>query len=685
MKYRNYLPIFILLFVLCYSEVTGQSANILQETDYSKGEIIIQLTDSPQANNRKQRNISETGIESIDSVCQKYGPFEVENFNTIRPTNSTSKNNRPKTENIALLKFQGKVNIELIIQELMATGMLVYAEPNYTGSGSSFKEAATGLVPNDYINRLYWADNDGSFPGFLSGQPAPIVDADVDAVEAWDITTGSSSIVLAVCDSGIDPTNQEFAGRIVNGYDFVNSDNNPTDDHGHGTNVTGLATMTGNNSFGLAGMDWNCKIMPVKVIDANNYATWFNLAQGITYAVDNGANVINISIGGTSGNQTLLNAVQYAANNGVLMTVSMMNTDANQVFYPAFYSQTIAVGATDINDHRVRAAYTNNYWGSTYGSHIDLVAPGNTMVSTRYNNNQAFNWWMGGTSQAAPLVAGAATLLLSVDPTLTPAEIRTILRSTADDQVGNLSEDTPGFDIYHGAGRLNVYQALLSISKTDLDISLALEGAYNTTTGDMNTTLYDLGLLPINQPYDVAPWNHQESAGAGLTLADIPSNSVDWVLVSLRNMVNPSTEILKTAGILLSDGSIFFPNNQIVPDGSYRIVVEHRNHMGAMSAVKVVLTNNTLSYDFTAQNSYTNGISTGQKNIGGTRVLVAGDADQSDVGSFDINGVDKIPWNIENGNFNLYAIPDLDLNGDVNGNDIILWDQNSGLFSAVPK
>ncbi len=453
--------LFLLLLSIC---VYGQSSSNKSETEYAVGEVIVKLKDSPEASNRNRLGKDKIDVLNIDAICSKYGQYQVENFKALPIQNSVQRRNRPKFENIAILRFKDKVDIKVIIQELNASGLLEYAEPNYLCSGSAVFDEAPQGIPNDYISRLYWAKNDGSFTGFTSGQPNPVVGADVDAVEAWDITTGSSSIVLAVCDTGIDPTNQEFSGRIVSGYDFVNSDSNPIDDQGHGTNVTGIATMTGNNNFGLAGMDWKCKIMPVKVLDSNNKGTWANLAQGITFAVDNGADVINMSIGGSNGSQTLYTAIQYAANNGVTMVASMGNDDANVSNYPASYAETIAVGATDLNDHRVRKPFTNNSWGSNYANYIDLVAPGNTMVSARYNNNQSFSWWMGGTSQATPLVSGAATLLLSVNPNLSPGNIRSILKNSADDQVGNPSEDVAGFDIFHGAGRLNVHQALLSLN-----------------------------------------------------------------------------------------------------------------------------------------------------------------------------------------------------------------------------
>lgn len=220
---------------------------------------------------------------------------------------------------------------------------------------------------------------------------------------------------------------------------------------------------------------------------------------------------------------------------------------------------------------------------------------------------------------------------------------------------------------------------------TDFDVALVLEGPYDQTTGEMTTALYDLQYLPITQPYNTAPWNYPGTEGTGLSLADFPMNSVDWLLVSLRTDVASSTEVVKAAAMLLSDGSLFFPDCVNVPDGSYYIAIEHRNHMGVLSSTKVTVSNNALTYDFTAQNSYSNGVGVGQKDISGKWVMLGGDYDQSDAPSYDINGSDKLIWQAENGTFGTYTIPDGDLNGDVNGNDNIEWDKNSGTFSSVPK
>jgi len=459
------LYIFLSLFSVHLLAQPMPNKKVPQIPGYKKGEIIIKLKENAQNAARKKSDPLNVGIDALHLICKQIGKYKVEQFGENLKQPAFKRSNRPNISNILTLKYSQDIEMESSIKKLLETGYVEYAEPNYIGTHDSASDNTQMLLPNDYSNMLYWAYNDGTYIGTKPTNPASVVDADIDAVEAWDITTGSPNIIVAFLDSGIDPTNQEFAGRIVPGYDFVNEDADPADDHSHGTNVTGLATMTGNNNFGLAGVDWQCKIMPVKVLNANNGITnSSDVAEGLYYAVDNGARIINMSLGFNNSNQTLQSAIQYAYNNNVTVVASMGNLDAFIDRYPASYPETIAVGATDLNDHRVNRISTDNSWGSNYGNHIDLCAPGNSMVSARHDNNQSFTWWKGGTSQATPLVTGTASLLLSIDSTLTPEEIRTILRNTAEDQVGNPLEDTPGFDVYHGAGRLNAHQALLSIN-----------------------------------------------------------------------------------------------------------------------------------------------------------------------------------------------------------------------------
>jgi subtilisin family serine protease len=149
----------------------------------------------------------------------------------------------------------------------------------------------------------------------------------------------------------------------------------------------------------------------------------------------------------------------------------MMNFDNSAVYYPVGFPTTIAVGSTDANDQRSSPFFWSATSGSSYGNHIDIVAPGNFIYGLSHQSNSNYNAYWGGTSQAAPLVSGVCALLLAQNPSLTPTAIRTILRNSAEDQVGDPNEDVPGFDIYHGYGRLNAYQALLanSVGATELD------------------------------------------------------------------------------------------------------------------------------------------------------------------------------------------------------------------------
>lgn len=222
----------------------------------------------------------------------------------------------------------------------------------------------------------------------------------------------------------------------------------------------------------------------------------------------------------------------------------------------------------------------------------------------------------------------------------------------------------------------------------DLDIQVALEGAYNDFTGTMTNQLQQKGLLPAGQSYNAAPWNYFGMEGQGWSNTDYPSGSVDWVLVSLRTDVGKSTEVARAAGLLLVDGSIFFPDNESFPSTlgtEFYIVVQHRNHIGAMSPSQIIVDGTSLSYDFRSADSYADA-GAGQKNKSGTWVLYAGDGDQvTDPAGYDINGADGVKWNLLNGTFNQYLIEDFNLDGEATGADKLIWSINNGVFSSLEK
>ncbi|OUC06819.1 hypothetical protein RY27_18675, partial [Litorilinea aerophila] len=190
----------------------------------------------------------------------------------------------------------------------------------------------------------------------------------IHALEGWEITTGSPEVVIAMLDTGLNLQHPEFAGRIVPGYDFVNDDPDPTDDHGHGTHAAGLIAAAIDNGIGLAGVCPNCRLMPIKVLNGQNSGTWFNVARGILFAVDHGARVINLSLGSSVPSQTVAEAVRYAEERGVLVVAAAGNADSDAPFYPAALDPVIGVSATMENDQT---------WSlSNQGSYVDVAAPG---------------------------------------------------------------------------------------------------------------------------------------------------------------------------------------------------------------------------------------------------------------------------------------------------------------------
>jgi len=286
-------------------------------------------------------------------------------------------------------------------------------------------------------------------------------DTDVDAPAAWDLTTGGS-ILIAVVDTGVDPSLPDLAGAVVPGRDFVNGDDDPSDDHGHGTAIASVIAARGNDGSGMAGLCWECRILAIKVLDSDNLGFYSHWIQGIEQAVAAGARVINLSLGGDTPSGDLEAAVTAARDAGVVVVAAMMNDGDDTPYYPAAYEAAIAVGATD--DRGRRAIVTGiGEWASSFGDHIDLCAPGVDILAVSLAGG-TLPW--SGTSLAAPFVSGGSALALTIAPDADPGQIEFALEVTARDGEGRPDEDTPGWDPYHGAGRLDL----------DLLLAVAAEG-----------------------------------------------------------------------------------------------------------------------------------------------------------------------------------------------------------------
>lgn len=295
--------------------------------------------------------------------------------------------------------------------------------------------------------------------------------AGINIEPVWDITTGEPNVIIAVLDTGVAYENFrsfEQASDLANtlfvpGYDFVSNDEHPNDEEGHGTHVTGTIAQSTNDGLGTAGVAFNCSIMPVRVLNKRGEAPYTTIADGVYFATDNGADVINLSLGGPFDSVTLRDAVAYAYDNGVTIICSAGNEyeEGNPISYPAAYdAHCIAVGAT-------RFDQTRAYYSST-GSYLDLVAPGGDLnvdqnaddvndgilQQTFGINPKDWGYWLyTGTSMAAPHVSGIAALLISKD-VAGPDAIREALQNTARDL------GPSGWDAEYGWGIVDAYAAL---------------------------------------------------------------------------------------------------------------------------------------------------------------------------------------------------------------------------------
>jgi hypothetical protein len=269
---------------------------------------------------------------------------------------------------------------------------------------------------------------------------------------AWTFSYTTDEIVIAILDTGIAHDHPEFAGRILPGYDFINDDNDPEDDHGHGTHVAGIAAAAIDNGVGIAGVCGFCKILPIKILNARKKGSPAGIEAGLRYAADHGADIALLSLGESIGSSSVISGIAYAREHGVLIVAAAGNENSDVNFYPAAYPGVFAVSATTRQDER---------WPwSNYGDYVAISAPGDTIFSTYpdLNNEYGGYLYMSGTSMAAPFVAGLAGLVLAQDPTRSALDVTRLITSTAVD----LGE--PGWDPQFGYGRIDPVAALTAES-----------------------------------------------------------------------------------------------------------------------------------------------------------------------------------------------------------------------------
>lgn len=359
-----------------------------------------------------------------------------------------------------LEKTLGRINVHVlqvpepaldhVSAALMKTGLFTFVERD------NLLQSATAVSANDPYFSSQW---------HLSAIQSP---------SAWGITTGTSNVIIAVIDSGVDWSHPDLAPNLVPGWNFLTGTSTTQDNAGHGTAVAGTAAAASNNSIGVTGVSWGNKIMPLQVLDATTAASYSNLASAITYAADHGARIISISLCGSSASSTLQSAESYAWNKGSVIFAAAGNSSSSAPTYPAADPNVVAVSASDVNN--TFASFSN------YGSWIDLAAPGNNILTTVLGGSYG-GWY--GTSFSTPVAAAVGALVLSVKPGLSSASLVSLLEQNADDL------GTAGWDQYFGYGQVNAYKSVLAAGTPVSDttaptVSISSPGAAATVAGTIS-------------------------------------------------------------------------------------------------------------------------------------------------------------------------------------------------------
>jgi len=395
--------------------------------------------------------------------------------------------------NYYVLSLHEDITVEMALTRLKDQKLIHHAEPNYI--------IPIKTVPDDPYYSTQWGLAN-------TGQSEGNEDADMDAEEAWDIEKGDGSIIIAIIDTGVDYNHEDLSANIwqnqgeiaengidddgngyiddIIGWDFVNAssgytgedidtpDNDPMDRHGHGTHTAGIAGAVANNGLGVTGVAWNCSIMPVRAgykdLDGSGVLESADAAQAIVYAAENGAKVINLSWGDYQNSVLIEDAIDFAAEKGILLCAAAGNDENNNPVYPAASENPaiIAVGGTDNRDQK---ASTSNW-----GNWVHVSAPGEDIYSTTLNNSYKY---MSGSSMATPHVSGLAALLFSYSPGISPLEVKTRIMNSVD-KIDELN----GYNIT--SGRINAYSAL-----TIQDIAPYIFSINTTSTheGDLVTII----------------------------------------------------------------------------------------------------------------------------------------------------------------------------------------------------
>ncbi len=435
------------------------------------------------------------------------------------------------------------------------------------------------------------------------------------APQAWGISKGSTAVRIGIVDTGIDLNHPDLRYRYAAGYDFLRGDGSPNDEVGHGTHVAGIAAATGNNGLGITGTGWYSKLLIAKALGPSG-GTDATVSKAIIWSANNGAAVINLSLGGYSYSRTLADAVAYAQRKGALIVAAAGNDGTDIPSYPAALPGVVAVAATNIQDQK--APFSN------FGSYIDISAPGVGIYSTMptysvqmtstYGYSRNYDY-ADGTSMASPFVAGAAAVIKAKYPWLTASQIWTELRAGADDVVYS------GWDKYTGYGRLNLYRSLtygraygvVKDAKTGKVVSGARVRLSGSTKSVLTDSLgrYSIGGIPTGGRTLVYSKAGYQSVSKSVTIA---TNGNHQVNASIRPLARLTGYVRNSSGGAISGATVRVGSTSVatrtdtygryvlsnVPLGSIRVTASRSGYYSRSASISTAM-GTTYQLSFTLQ------------------------------------------------------------------------------------
>ena len=509
----QFRTLLIVLFLSFQFSISSQSVHKW----YQDGVLIFQLKNSSYGELKSKNKLVD--FKSYNLFSQFSDKYQINSVIQLYPNHKNQ-----LLANTFQIEFDKVLLVDAFSQEMSKNSAIEYAEK---------KELHVNFfTPND----TYFSNsaNNGQWALFA-----------INAQQAWDISTGSSSIVVAVTDNAINVNHPDLTNKMLQGYDAVDNDNDPTgcgtNTGFHGSHVSGIVGAETNNNLGIASIGYDVSILPVKIGDCNGSLTAGY--EGIIWAADNGADVINMSWGGGGSSTYGQNVCTYAYNAGAIPVAAAGNDGVSTVFYPAGYNDVVSVASTTTNDSK--SSFSN------YGTWIDISAPGSSILSTNESSGYQVTQ---GTSMASPLVAGLFGLMKSYAPNATNTDLINCLYSSA----SNIDAVNSNYIGELGAGRIDAHQALLCLNAFSFNLDAAIStidspnGILCGSSIDPEITLRNYGSSTLNS----ATIYYQVSGSA--------QQSYNWT----GTLTSGQSEIIFLPTQSLADGNYTFTAYTDIPNGS---------------------------------------------------------------------------------------------------------------------